>query len=65
MISDELIEGLTRINNLILVGQLTNTARFALLLEILATAAREEAEEPDKTNWGEAEDLQSSIRIDP
>jgi hypothetical protein len=65
MISNELMEGLTRINNLILTGQLTHLGRFALLLEELAGDAWNEARKLGHTTWDEVEDLQPSIRIDP
>lgn len=65
MISNQLIEGLTAINNVIWTGQLTHPARFALLLEDLATDAWNEAKQLGEATWAEAEDLQPSFRIDP
>ena len=65
MISNELMESLTRINNLVLLGTLTHPAQFALLLEDLAGDAWNEARRLGQTTWDEAEDLQSAIRIDP
>jgi hypothetical protein len=65
MISNELMESLTRINNLILLGDLTHPARFALLLEELAGDAWNEARKLGQATWDDAEDLQSAIRIDP
>jgi hypothetical protein len=65
MISNELMESLTRINNLILLGTLTHPARFALLLEELAGDAWNEARRLGQATWDDAEDLQPAIRIDP
>lgn len=65
MISNQLIEGLTAINNAIWTGQLTHSAKFALLLEDLATDAWNEARELNETTWAKAEDLPPSLRIDP
>lgn len=65
MISNQLIEGLTAIGNAIWTGQLTHPARFALLLEDLATDAWNEARKLNEITWTEAEDLQPSFRIDP
>jgi hypothetical protein len=65
MISNELMEGLTRINNVILTGELTHPGRFALLLEELAGDAWNEARRLGQATWDDAEDLQSSTRIDP
>ncbi len=59
------MEGLTRINNVILTGQLRHPGRFALILEDLALVAWEEAKELGEVTWSEAEDLQPSILIDP
>ncbi|MBD2609514.1 hypothetical protein H6G81_34760 [Scytonema hofmannii FACHB-248] len=65
MISNELMESLTRINNLILLGEVRHPARFALLLEELAGDAWNEARRLGQATWDEAENLQPSIRIDP
>lgn len=65
LISLELINQLTWINNKILSGELQHPGRFALYLEDLATDAWNEARELGETTWNEAEDLQPSLRIDP
>jgi hypothetical protein len=60
LISLELIERLTWINNKIASGELTHPARFALFLEDLATDAPNEARALGEATWAEAEDLQPS-----
>lgn len=65
MISNELLEGLTGINNLILLGQVKHPARLAILLEELTNLAWDEAKKLGQATWDDAEGLQPSLRIDP
>ena len=65
LISLELINRLTSMNDKILTGELQHPGRFALALEELATDAWNEARELGETTWSDAENLQPSLRIDP
>ncbi len=65
LISVELIHRFTKIGNQIINDEIKHPARFALLLEDLATDVWNQARELGEATWLEAEGISPSLQIDP